>query len=108
VRYFTSSRNEPIKQSRLTPWVVGILVVGGLAVIARPTRQDAIERYNAAKKKAENAPKVFTGGDQGFVKLKLVKSADVNHNTKHLTFKFDDEAAVSGLTVACKLSQAFL
>jgi cytochrome-b5 reductase len=48
------------------------------------------------------ATKVFTGGEQGFVSLKLDDIEIVNHNTKKFRFSFDDLEAVSGLNIACK------
>lgn len=45
----------------------------------------------------------FTGGDQGFLSLKLEKSEIVNHNVKHLTFALPEEDMESGLHVACTL-----
>lgn len=47
--------------------------------------------------------KVFTGGDQGFVDLKLSDIEILSHNTKRYRFEFEDKEAVSGLHVACKL-----
>ena len=51
---------------------------------------------------ATSAPKVFTGGEQGFVSLKLEDVEMVNHNTKRFRFSFENPESVSGLTVACK------
>lgn len=49
------------------------------------------------------APKpVFTGGDQGFVSLKLEQIEKLNHNTKKFRFSLGDDNAVSGMHVACK------
>jgi hypothetical protein len=45
----------------------------------------------------------FTGGDQGFLSLKLEKSEIVNHNTKKLTFSLPEGDMESGLHVACTL-----
>jgi cytochrome-b5 reductase len=79
-------------------------VVGGAAYIYTTRGQGAAKDAGQAKKAAADAPKVFTGGDQGFVKLKLAESEEFNHNTRRLLFTFDDPNAVSGLTVACKNS----
>jgi cytochrome-b5 reductase len=43
----------------------------------------------------------FTGGEQGFLSLKLEKSEVVNHNTKKLTFALPEGDMESGLNVAC-------
>ncbi len=53
-------------------------------------------------KAALPASKVFTGGDQGFVSLRLDKVETINHNTKKFRFVFDDPNAVSGLNIACE------
>jgi cytochrome-b5 reductase len=45
----------------------------------------------------------FTGGDQGFISLKLESIDIVNHNTKKFRFALPDEDAVSGLKVASAL-----
>jgi len=50
--------------------------------------------------KAEPA-KVFTGGEQGFLSLRLKEVENINHNTKKFRFEFDDKDAVSGMPVAC-------
>ncbi|KAF2666847.1 ferredoxin reductase-like protein [Microthyrium microscopicum] len=59
----------------------------------------------AAKQEAAPvaAPKVFTGGDQGFVSLKLEEVENINHNTKRFRFSFEDPNSVSGLTIASAL-----
>ncbi|KAH0063617.1 ferredoxin reductase-like protein, partial [Aureobasidium melanogenum] len=54
-------------------------------------------------KQAADPSKCFTGGDQGFVSLKLMESEVINHNTKRLRFHLPEEGAVSGLTVASAL-----
>ncbi len=46
-------------------------------------------------------PKTFTGGDQGFIDLKLSEVSDINHNVKRFRFELPDKDAVSGLTIAC-------
>lgn len=54
----------------------------------------------------KQSSKVFTGGDQGFVSLKLDGIEIINHNTKKLRFSFEDPDSVSGLAVACKSSHS--
>lgn len=44
--------------------------------------------------------KALTGGDQGFVSLKLAEVELVNHNTKRLRFELPESDQVSGLSVA--------
>ncbi|KAK3362697.1 hypothetical protein B0T25DRAFT_13181 [Lasiosphaeria hispida] len=46
------------------------------------------------------AKKAFTGGEQGFVSLKLEEVETVNHNTKRFRFKLPEDDMVSGLTTA--------
>jgi cytochrome-b5 reductase len=64
-------------------------------------------RYNSASGPSAEAvplaerPKVFTGGDQGWVDLKLAEIEMLSANTKRLRFEFPDKEAVSGLHVAC-------
>ena len=43
------------------------------------------------------AKAAFTGGEQGFLSLKLDKSEIINHNTKKLTFLLPEEEMESGL-----------
>jgi hypothetical protein len=54
----------------------------------------------------EPAKKAFTGGDQGFIDLKLKEVEKYNHNTKKLIFELPEDS-VSGLNVACKLLTPF-
>ena len=44
--------------------------------------------------------KALTGGDQGFVPLKLEEVDVVNHNTKKFRFKLPEDDMVSGLAIA--------
>ncbi|KAL2797181.1 NADH-cytochrome b5 reductase 2 [Aspergillus keveii] len=65
-------------------------------------------RYNSGAATAvaeapKDRPKVFTGGDQGWVDLKLSNIEILSHNTKRLRFEFADKEAVSGLHVASAL-----
>jgi cytochrome-b5 reductase len=55
------------------------------------------------KKEAEKLDKrAFTGGDQGFIDLKLKEAKDYNHNTKRFIFELPETDQVSGMNVACK------
>lgn len=47
--------------------------------------------------------KAFTGGDQGFLSLKLSDVEIVNHNVKRLRFELPEADQVSGLHVASAL-----
>ncbi|KAH8899365.1 ferredoxin reductase-like protein [Thozetella sp. PMI_491] len=53
------------------------------------------------------AKKAFTGGEQGFLSLKLEEVETVNHNTKRFRFKLPEEDQVSGLSVASALLTKF-
>jgi cytochrome-b5 reductase len=58
-----------------------------------------------AKDKAEGAAskKAFTGGDQGFISLKLESVENINHNTKKFRFALPEDDQVSGLHIASAL-----
>ena len=43
----------------------------------------------------------FTGGDQGWIDLKLESVEELNHNTKKFRFELPDKDNVSGLQIAC-------
>lgn len=47
------------------------------------------------------AQKTFTGGEQGWVDLKLESVEEINHNTKKFRFALPDKDDVSGLEIAC-------
>ncbi len=51
---------------------------------------------------AKERAKVFTGGDQAWIGLKLVDVKDLSHNVKKFRFEFPDPESVSGLHIACK------
>lgn len=51
--------------------------------------------------------KALTGGDQGFVSLKLEDVEIINHNTKKFRFKLPEEDMVSGLNVASAVLTKF-
>lgn len=57
---------------------------------------------NVHAEAAAGEKKAFTGGDQGFLSLKLVEVKDYNHNTKTFVFALPEDDMVSGLSVACK------
>lgn len=46
------------------------------------------------------ATPALTGGDQGFISLRLAEIENVNHNTKRLRFELPEPNQVSGLSVA--------
>ena len=98
----------PAKGGSSTPWIVGAAAIGagafGYSFLGTKASADA----PAAEKKdaAPAAPKkTFTGGEQGFVDLKLKDVQEYNHNTKKFVFELPEVDAVSGLNVACKKIQ---
>lgn len=54
-------------------------------------------------KALKDRPKVFVGGDQGWVDLKLAHVETLSPNVKKFIFEFEDPEAVSGLHIACML-----
>lgn len=56
---------------------------------------------------AGGVKKALTGGDQGFVSLKLDNVENVNHNTKKFRFKLPEDDMVSGLEVASAILTKF-
>ncbi|KAK2756162.1 NADH-cytochrome b5 reductase [Arachnomyces sp. PD_36] len=78
---------------------------GGLAVAAGAVAYWQLSGSNPAVKeiKLEDRGKVFTGGDQGWVDLKLANVENLSHNTKRFRFEFDDKENVSGLHIASAL-----
>lgn len=68
-------------------------------VVAAAAAEAATDKV---KRASTEPPKTFTGGDQGFIDLKLSEVSDINHNVKRLRFELPDKDAVSGLSVACK------
>ena len=85
------------------------MVVGVTAAVGYTLYNDSNAPVVAAEaatdkvKSASTEPlKTFTGGDQGFVDLKLSEVSDINHNVKRFRFELPDKDAVSGLTIACK------
>ncbi|KAF4556068.1 Oxidoreductase NAD-binding domain-containing protein 1 [Elsinoe fawcettii] len=61
----------------------------------------------AASKVGISPPKVFKGGDQGFVSLKVENNEQLNHNTHKVRFTLGDDSAVSGVDVASALITKF-
>ena len=76
--------------------------VKGAAKDAEAKAKDAV---GAAKSKVDGATakSAFTGGDQGFISLKLDSVENINHNTKKFRFELPEGDQVSGLHVASAL-----
>lgn len=68
-------------------------------VLSAVSRTEALDSAHNASKKA------FTGGDQGFISLKLDNVETVNHNTKKFRFALPESDMESGLSVACASAQ---
>lgn len=56
---------------------------------------------------AATAKKALTGGDQGFIPLKLEHIDEVNHNTKKFRFKLPEDDMVSGVVIASAILTKF-
>jgi cytochrome-b5 reductase len=76
---------------------------GGGATAPASKEEQKNAPANAGDRVADKpAPKAFTGGDQGFLDLKLLNVETVNHNTKRFRFELPDKDQVSGLNIACQ------
>jgi cytochrome-b5 reductase len=76
---------------------------------AKDARSKAKEVENKAKSAAGGATGkyTFTGGDQGWVGLRLESVENYNHNTKKFRFKLPEDDQVSGLHVASAILTKF-
>ncbi|KIX00810.1 uncharacterized protein Z518_09875 [Rhinocladiella mackenziei CBS 650.93] len=101
-----SYATEAPKSSAWTPWIVGAAAIGaGIAgysfLGSNKATADAPKPAEDAKAMSKEAPsKTFTGGDQGFIDLKLAEVLPYNHNTKRFKFELPEKDHVSGLHVA--------
>jgi cytochrome-b5 reductase len=77
---------------------------------------DNVEKVKGAAKEAEAKAKqtagdaaksAFTGGEQGWVGLRLDSVENYNHNTKKFKFKLPEEDQVSGLKIASAILTKF-
>ncbi|TQV98553.1 NADH-cytochrome b5 reductase [Cordyceps javanica] len=73
-----------------------VYVLGG-AVLGGGYYYYSTQAGAAPKQPAKPA---FTGGDQGFLSLKLAEVVDVNHNTKRFRFELPEKDMVPGLPIA--------
>jgi cytochrome-b5 reductase len=80
--------------------------VNGAAKDAEAKAKDAVTA-GKAKLEGASAKSAFTGGDQGFISLKLESVEDVNHNTKKLRFALPESDQVSGLVIASAILTKF-
>lgn len=65
------------------------------------------QQQSSVNAELKERSKVFTGGDQGFVDLKLAGIEPVSHNAKKFRFEFPDKESVSGLHIACMVEAFF-
>lgn len=90
---------------------LGLGGAGYYFLAGTPAAKKAEEKVQAAADKVglpSGTPKAaLTGGDQGFVSLKLDDVEIVNHNTKRFRFKLPEEDMVSGLHVASAVLAKF-
>jgi cytochrome-b5 reductase len=89
-----ASEASPKSGSKGLLWIAGGAAVGVAGYWYRTSSAPASPLAAAPAKPA------FTGGDQGFVSLKLAEVENVNHNTKRFRFELPEGDMVSGLHVA--------
>lgn len=112
----TYATEAPKSSSSSTAYLVGggAIVAGVLGYTflgnSKTSSTDAPKPVDDAK--AAPAPvatsKTFTGGDQGFIDLKLKEVLPYNDNTKKFIFELPDPEQVSGLNVACEFIQKLI
>lgn len=73
----------------------------GLVTGREGLEPDLAKLRSIANGEYKPSKKTFTGGEQGWVDLKLESVEEVNHNTKKFRFALPEENDVSGLDVAC-------
>lgn len=86
----------------------GALAAGGYYYVSQ--NPGAAKQAEAKVKEVlpgAEAKKALTGGDQGFLSLKLENVENVNHNTKIFRFKLPEDDMVSGLHVASAVLTKF-
>ena len=78
---------------------------GGAAAPAPKEEEKNVPAKAGDRVSDKPAPKAFTGGEQGFLDLKLLNVETVNHNTKRFRFELPEKDQVCGLHVACEYIQ---
>lgn len=105
-RYATESGSKGSSNTLLYgAGAVGVLGAGYYFLSGSPAASKAENKAKEALGVA--APKAFTGGDQGFLSLKVSEIEDVNHNTKRVRFDLPEKDQVSGLHVASAILTKF-
>ena len=86
---------------------LGLGGAGYYFLAGTPAAKKAEEKVQDVANKVgvpSSGPKAaFTGGDQGFLSLRLDDVEIINHNTKRFRFKLPEEDMVSGMHVASAL-----
>lgn len=91
--------------SSATPYIVGAAAIGagafGYSFLG--SKKANAESAPSTQKEGEKIDKrAFTGGQQGFIDLKLKETKDYNHNTKRFVFELPESDQTSGMNVACE------
>ncbi|KAI9682223.1 MAG: NADH-cytochrome b5 reductase [Caeruleum heppii] len=105
---------EPSKGGSSVPIYAGLAAVAGLGgyyYLSRTGQAGNAAQAGfgapASSKEESTVPNsvekpsaAFTGGDQGWIDLKLESSEEINHNTRRLRFALPDTENISGLHIA--------
>ncbi|KAL9620430.1 MAG: hypothetical protein Q9160_005015 [Pyrenula sp. 1 TL-2023] len=107
--YATESSSSGISRTSL---IAGLAASGAVGYGAYKYSQGSTTPVPETPEQAKEmvtgeASKTFTGGDQGFVSLKLDGIEEVNHNTKRFRFALPSPDEVSGLNIASALVTKF-
>jgi cytochrome-b5 reductase len=107
-RYATEQSSSGSSNTILYGGIATLLAGGGYYYYNQGTVNNAAKEAESKVKQAVGqgvapAAKAFTGGDQGFISLKLDSVENINHNTKKFRFNLPEGDQVSGLTVASAL-----
>ncbi|KAK3336627.1 putative cytochrome b5 protein [Cercophora scortea] len=111
-RYATEQASKPTPQSSSNygAWFAAAAVVCGVSayfVVPAGTFGATEAKAKEAAASAVEAKKALTGGDQGFVSLKLEDVETINHNTKRFRFKLPEDDMVSGVTTTSAILTKF-
>ncbi|KAK4250775.1 NADH-cytochrome b5 reductase 2 [Corynascus novoguineensis] len=89
---------------------VGYYFLGGSGTpVAKKAEEKIKDATDTAAEKLSSGDvkKALTGGDQGWVSLKLEEAEPVNHNSKRFRFRLPEDDMVSGLHVASAILTKF-
>ncbi|KAF2638191.1 NADH-cytochrome b5 reductase [Massarina eburnea CBS 473.64] len=106
-RYASEAPKSGGSNGMLYTGVALAAVSGGYFYLRRSNPLPFKDGQNVPASTGAPAKSAFTGGDQGFLSLKLEKSEIVNHNTKKLTFSLPEADMESGLSVASAVITKF-